>query len=77
MSKGREEGGSNEEKCRGRKLSSFFFFFPKAGMQVLSLRLMTSKLVSLVAQVTLHLTALRPVSDISLLGEKKKNKESG
>lgn len=32
--------------------SGFFFSFPRVGMQVLSLRLMTSKLVSLVAQVT-------------------------
>lgn len=48
----------NEVKRRGQKWSFFLFFrsFCRAGMQDLSLRLMTSKLVSLVAQVTIHPT---------------------
>lgn len=52
------------------------FFCVRAGMQVLSLRLMTSKLVSLVAEVTLHPTPLRHVPDISLL-EGGKQKTTG
>lgn len=39
---------------------AFFFLFPRAGMQVLSLRMMTSKLVSMVAQVTYTLLPSGP-----------------
>lgn len=48
----------------------FFFLFPEigAGMQGLSPRMMTSKVGSLLAQVT-HCTGLRPLPYISLLEE--------
>lgn len=60
----------NEERCRGRK-------WP--GMQVLSLRLMTGKLVSLVAQVTLHPKAPRFRPDIvkeKIISEWQRKKEA-
>ena len=47
------EGGIGIMRRNVKDGSDFFFLrFTRAGMQPLSLRLMTSKLVSLVAQVT-------------------------
>lgn len=51
-----------------------FFSFPRATMQVLSLWRMTSKLVSLVVQVTLHHTAPRSIPDLSLFHWSENNK---
>lgn len=51
---------------------AFFFLFPRAGMQVLSLRMMTSKLVSMVAQVTYTLLPSGPYLIFHCYREKKK-----
>lgn len=62
--KGFRGGGGGGMGIMRRKRTEVAFFCPRVGMQVSSLRLMTSKLVSLVAQVTLHPNALRSIPDI-------------
>lgn len=56
---------------------AFLSFFPRAGMQVLSLRMMTSKLVSLVAQVTYTLLPSGPYLIFHCYREKKYQANNG